>query len=583
MIKFLLGQKLFLLVSFLFASIVFLPHVVTPVFLPKGSSYSPFSLSTQSSQMEFEEMYAYASEAQAFVRERSPFGDVHTFEYRQSRSPSLGELFPSVVYGSLTLVTGSIESAFVIGDFIFPFLISLLLLRFTKMLVKNSYQSIFTTLLIIFFWSLIYYLPYPIQTLEYVFGWPIPDTILVGRAFNPQIPFMLLLLFLNLFFAKRPKLFWAGIAAGIMFYTYVFYWQMCLVFLGIWIVVLMCKRKQLSDILPVVKVLFIALLIALPYLVNSYLFAESVLATDFLLRTTLPLDGVIPGFFWRYLGILTLFALLLRKEKANAGIVICLLVSCLAAVAISSLLLQRDLENFHYIRRWFFPFSIVLLVQVANTFVTKPKIKAILASNNKPVLVTIFAVLLFVATLNQLRLAYALKDDKTISHSRDELYRWINKNTGTNDVVGSLDVVESLAVTSYTGRFIYLPPGDRTIVSTRENIERAFYLGRLSGVSEGQILAMLNNQDNNFPGNERFSSHVLGFRLTNYPKNLIKAISSEKCRPEAKIDYILVTPKIKDFVKVSGTVAYRNSDYLVYNISNEKSNNIRRCPILQHR
>lgn len=577
MINFLLRKKLVILVSLVIAFVVGLPHLATPLFLNDARSYSPFSLTTKSSQTEFEEMYAYGSEVQAILRGQFPLNDVHTYEYRNHASPSFGETLPSVLYAVLAVATGSIEKSFIIGDFIFPFLISFLLIEFLKKQTKNAALSILIAIGVIFFWDLIYYLPNVTRTISYLINL---SPVNIGRTFNPQLPFLLLVLLLNfLFSCRKPKVFLSGITYGALFYSYIFYWETCTIFLVAWGGYCFLSNKKIAAALPIIKIILIGLVIAAPYLINSLHFSTSKLAEDFILRTTLPITSVIPDFFWRYFIFALSFILIPRKRNQLDWIIFVLMLSSVLMPPISNLLVGRDLETFHYIRRWFYPFSVIavfLLLSAAVKIIKLPPLY-----NVKVVLFSISALLLCLVTVNQLNFSYTVKNDHQVSTDRRNIYQWIQNHTLPSSVFGSPEILEELALNSYTGRYIYLPPGDRTLVPTKQNIYRAIHLNKLVGMSSEVTAEVLKDQKKNFKGNERYSSHVLGFQLNTYPKKKIDTLAKDNCVPKARLDFVLISPQFpKNMLDVPYPVAYRSGDFVIYNVSNENTNHISYCSSL---
>lgn len=158
-------------------------------------------------------------------------GDFNVAEYRDTRIYVLPFLSP-LVMGNIARAVGSIERAFIVGDFLFPPIIFLLFYALLFLLSRHRLLSLFGAALFIFIPQFLTAFP-PVtpylQALMLTFAAK-GSSLYFSRVEDPQVtmPLYLAAIILVLLIFKGRKEKWViaagGIAYGLLFYSYFYYW-----------------------------------------------------------------------------------------------------------------------------------------------------------------------------------------------------------------------------------------------------------------------------------------------------------------------------------------------------------------------
>lgn len=205
-------------------------------------------------------------------------GDFNVAEYKNTRIYVLPFLSP-LIMGNIARLTGSIERAFIIGDFLFPPIIFLLFYALMFLLAGRRLLALTGATLFIFIPQLLLAVPPAIPYLQATVLTLIAkgSSLYFSRVEDPQltIPLYLaaLIFFLLIFKGRKEK--WitaaAGICYGLLFYSYFYYWMYVSMALAI-------GAALAWRLLPAVRARLIGamalgLLISVPHWINASLIA----------------------------------------------------------------------------------------------------------------------------------------------------------------------------------------------------------------------------------------------------------------------------------------------------------------------
>src|SRR3989344_2159974 len=166
-------------------------------------------------------------------------GDFNLYEYKDAPYYLLPFLSP-LIMGMLGRITGSIENAFIAGDFIFPAIIFLI---FYLLIFEFTRNKIISSLGAVFF----IFLP------KFLIGFP------------PFIKYLQAYLITLIFNQNRKRTaILAGIAYGAIFYSYLYYWIYFSIGLGFFAFILLTQKKY-SEFKNAFYIGLTGVLISLPH------------------------------------------------------------------------------------------------------------------------------------------------------------------------------------------------------------------------------------------------------------------------------------------------------------------------------
>src|SRR5579872_3915353 len=219
-------RKLILTFLIIIVSLIYgLPNLL--LYNRYGSNFTPFTLN--GSPIARDETFAYAPEVNFILKNKSLLKEIYVEEYKNSPTPFMGESAPAAVLAILAFVTGSLEKAFVISDFVFPPIIFTLFFIIAKKFIKNYYFSLSAAFVSTISRDFIAVIPYPAEIIKYLTVQENQNYLLyLNRATNPQVSLLFFLAPLLAVFAlvKNPNnlknILALGIFFGLIFYSYVF-------------------------------------------------------------------------------------------------------------------------------------------------------------------------------------------------------------------------------------------------------------------------------------------------------------------------------------------------------------------------
>ncbi|MCR4324835.1 MAG: hypothetical protein NUV69_04080 [Candidatus Curtissbacteria bacterium] len=436
--------------------VVSLPHILGSI--DNKGAYQPFSVNSAVSYSK-EEAYTYAAQVQHLVKGYL-IGDPYIWEYRNGLSPYLGELGSIVPVSILSILLSSVPKGFMASDFVFPFTLFLLISKNLKNLGFNLSFTLFaaSAVLVIPFLSVL--IP-KITSYGTVLTGIENGPLLFTRTPHPQISdvYLFCAIFTSIWFlkSKNPKrVIILPIILGLSLYSSV-YVASTIILASLIIAPFAAKNLDKKQI---TKILIIGAIVSLPLLLNFYLTRE-ILSKEFILRFSQEKNFLFPIQI-RYL----LIAFLLYKFRPRDPIykVLFIYVVC-AAVLIDfhQIILGRDLQGDHWITRVIAPLATLSLLLITYTFFKK--------ANYRLWTLATLSILIFGFYVQnnwyQNNKSYLTQDTRTAS-----LIMQIN-TMGNNYVVGTLNTSLGDEIRATTGIWTYLSPGDRSYISTAEQIQRA--------------------------------------------------------------------------------------------------------------
>ena len=546
-------MKITLPLLIILVSIIYgLPHIILGAKL--GINYDPLVISVNS-PVARDKTFAYAPQTSYVTKGDFFVKDVYVSEYSAYPTPFLGESFPSIIMALLSTVTNSVDKAFVVADFIFPPIIFFLLFYIAKMFIKNNFFALSVAALTAVARDFISVIPNPWATLDYFFHVNNQNYhLFLSRNFHPQVTFIFFLLafiFLIKVVAYPDKKIFViifGITFGLLSYSYIFYWTYFLFFYCLVFLYFMFKRN-----LKILTVLFLSgsifLLISSYYFINLYRFYNLPIAADFILKSSLegqPFEWTI----FRYLFLSLLFAYIFKKRGDKYAVFFLIMISAVFIAFSSRIILGQDLETLHYLRRAAMPFATIGFFIIVFFFIEENKRIVTLISSTILIISLIFALRVQIISTNKISQYHVRNIDQEI------VFDWLEKNTPTDSVIGSLNTDFNSILPIYSHNKVYFPPTDRTITPTQEGVTRFAILSNLLGIQVTDQQKMLENKSlvtylfvyqAYLPGGRGLSVNSLRNKQA---KEKVKELSStwQQAINNFKLDYLVITPKELNFI-----------------------------------
>lgn len=544
-------NKIILTIFILLVCVIYsLPHIIMSAEL--GKNYTPFSLSSNS-PIASDETYGYAGFANYIYGGHTLLKDAYVYEYRNFPTPLIADNIPAIAYAILAIVSGSIEKAYIVSDFIFPAILFLMIYLFVKMFVKSNYFALATAFITVISRDLISVIPYPVATYRYLTFADYQDTFLhLSRSPHPQFSLIVLFatfwLFIRLVSKPSRNPIIPGIFFGLLFYTYMFYFSYFSLFFVLLFVFFALKKEKL-----ICKKLFkagiIAAAVAAYYFWNVLNFYRTDLAFDFAQKLSRPQFAISPTLL-RYALIGFLLLLTLKKKGNRIYVFSLFLLTGVVVIPLIRLISQRDFDTFHYVRFILMPFSTIAFLIVAYHLLKTRKIIVNLIS------ALVIAIGLFLGFKTQIYASLKVVQYHRINTEQKQVFDWLNTNSQKDDVVASLNDDFNRFTSVYTRNWVYFPFTSRTIMPTSESAYRFIVLSNLLGISKDEQKASVDS----------YLGYIFRFRSYDDANNLDKNSQSKKWLVEEidmlstqnawqsivdnyKLDYIVVTPDELKIIK----------------------------------
>lgn len=571
-----------------------LPHILIPKII-SPQKYDPLQfIDGKGSSITMEEVYTYVPEVREVLEGKFWVTDTQVAEYNGRSTPFAGETGLAWIMAGLAEITGSIENAFILADFLFPAVIFLLVYTVVWLFTKDQVVSAACGAVLVIWPELLVLFPYPGALMSSVKSVLDPrDFLFISRNFHPQLSLPAYLgAFLLILLAIKKHKFWlsvvAGIAVGFLFYTYIFNWTAFGLGLGLFFVLMIVlKRSNLESSRLDLNRLFwrllivalVAGLVAVPYFLQVWNFRHSGLTPDFFAKLSLPKRGFFDLVARQWVFVIVFLVLHKvspygRKVRPLQTLLfLCFWIAPLLLPDLMQNVLGRDLEGKHWVRRIGYPFGIMGLSIAMTQILNKKWIKLIC-------LPLILLVLVY-GLVSQAKMSYKTSDAYSQIPEKQELYDWINQNTAPGTVIASLDWETVVNIPAKTHGFNFSPIGMRTIAPTEETIDRFLWAAALYGASEEYVEQAFSTRGDGttralyFKFAEDNEAFFIPSELTQDIKQRYREIVSQKQNSPLhpfKLNYILIGPEERQLFKLSIDKinleqVFSNKNYLIYSAS----------------
>lgn len=567
-----------------------LPNIVIPVFL-KDKQYTPLPIADHV----IDETYIYAPKTREVLMGNLFSYDALSFKTRKFPSPFVGETLPANLMALLAKITGSLANGFIMADFLFPAITFFIMYRLIKELTNNYYLSILGALVAIISYDFIAYVPYPIKMLKYFFSDNTNSKFLYySRAFHPQISVLILILseYLTIIALKTKKIkdiIIAGLCSGLLFYTYFFCWTFFYFGLILFLFWLLLRKKK-QDAKTILIIVFVGILIGSYYLINLLIFKYSFASSDFFEKLSLAQLSFYPTTF-RYL-ILVLFLLIFRKKlKDKIYFIIFLIISGSLLPHLSEIILGRDIEGYHWVRRALMPTAnilfIVFILNVLSLISNAKIVNKFKIFIKYPKIIFILLIILYGFT-KQYFTARNLYKIHTIEPNQVELFNYINSSLTDKSLIGSISLSEQFILPVYTSSLPFIPKASITLMTTDEILDRWLLINRVFNMSEENLKNFLTDSwDNSFKRVSNYDRGVPGyifyFKTDGENRNELSEVNIKRIlkkyqetRPEnitkTEVNYLLEGPLEREFEQINLKeynflkIVFQNEKYTLYQV-----------------
>lgn len=452
-----ISRYLALFVAATIAITTFSPHLYG--YLKFHTQYTPFSL-YEKNQYQRDELYAYAAQVQQVLKGNF-IGDTYIWENRNSSSPFFSEFISVLPIVFLSLLLGSVKTAFAVSDLIFPATLFFIIYLF----LKSEYPRIFSILaaasvvLLPFFSTLI---PFIFKG-GYLWTGTTQDPLLITRTPHPQIS--LIFLFLALFAAagaisvdKNKKLRKLAVIAGVSLYSSVFV-SSTVIFALVLLAPLLIKSAQRRELMLAIMIF---IFVASPWIYNFLSYQQLLKETDFFLRASNPMEILFPRQL-RY--VFFAFILYFFTKSSVSKAIIAFTVSAGAFMDFHQILLGRSIDADHWISRILAPVTTLTVLLLFDTLIKKSKRFAAITS-------VILVLVISTGIFSQFRWINNNKDLLVPDFAKAELFKKINTVTKKDDVIAATTLDLNQFIPGATGRYIYIGPPERPLMDSSEHQKR---------------------------------------------------------------------------------------------------------------
>ena len=563
-----------------FVCLMLLSAVHVYRFVKLGSNYTTLIISTETgSNTGLEETYAYAPFVNR-IKFGQPTNDPYLWEYRSQKSPFISELLPAVVLGWIAKATGVPFSLAVVK--IFGPIFLLFLLRQIGILGGiNRLVSITAAAAAVFTPMLFSLVPYP-AALNYITG---ATELEFQRLFHPLLPMIMVSLYIVCAHKalirkyRWSMILFAGVLLGALFYTYFFAWTLVWVGMGI-ITIANLNKSQRHNLRRLMGIMFIGLIIGIPYFINAWQFSNSITGQDFLEKSLLPIKEIHAWKMIRYLLLLILVVMIDRDwiKQLTKKLLVALMLSAIILPDLSQILFKVNLESDHWIVRFLYPLSTFVAVLSIGPWLNRrfPAVAAV----SMWVLIAIAGIRLTAVFSHQIKQPVDLFQ---LGSERQQLFAFMKQNLKPGSIIGSLSFTEEVYLAAYTSFYPFIPRWERTIALKAEPMNRLIFLAQQLAVAESYFddvmpvpLTPINYQD--LPRfDQKALAVVFGIEyLFDRPpyyrhQDLLRQVKDkfrQSIPQPGKLDYVLISPTDRQFVnwepKDNCQPLFNNSTYQLY-------------------
>lgn len=476
------------LVTALVSLIFGLPHILISLKLDsEGKDYTPlvanYELWNGASTLTNEESMGYAPRVREVLDGHWMVSDAHALEYKGSvyYMPYLLELF----LGVATFFTGSLQTTFILADFLFPPMIFLAIFLFLYEVTGDKCLSFFGGVSTILASPVVgYAIRFDFRDAIRFLTLNIVELLAFSRLVNPQLSFVLLmsaLFLLYLGLARRNAAYsvGGGVFTGLCFYAYFYYWSFILAGMGVFIV-LSLMRGEKQELKLSLASMVTAAVVSIPYWLNYVRFNSSPYAKEILLRTGVEYGRTVTVLTVPYLVFIVMYYLMFKGKNTSFYFLLSFLLGGLACRNIQ-VLTGFTVQSEHWSQRVFDPW-----IMISSAALLADLKRNRLGASGRKLLsyaCTCLAVLLLVFGFS---LQKKFSDEKHGYYFMDEdvmdSFRWLNENTRVDSVVLT-DYETASMVPTYTHNNIFTPFSPHTLAPTEDLLDRMIIAYKVFNVS----------------------------------------------------------------------------------------------------
>lgn len=489
------------------ALICTLPHVLIPLLKPGDLPSMPI-LRKAISPITEDEVLEGGRINKVFHGEVIPL-EGYLYEHRFTPQPR--EWMPHFILGVITLLTGSLERTFLLGDLVLAPLLCFVIYQFVFYLTRVRAASILIAISVLFFQNLMGPLEYfPSRGLNEwrgivaffsSFSQPIP--FLFTRLPHPELSYTffwvaLIFLFRMLDRVGKRTIWLAGISGGFLFYIYPYYWQTLYIGLGFLGLYFLAKREW-NQVGKIFFVCLIALGVSLPFWYQMFQAFQLPYSEEFWLRHNLKEGRYLFKFLTlKYVFVLGLGLLMAGASNRRTVYLACFLLAGILCLN-QQLITGRTIQPDHWTSRILNPWSILFLGYGLTTLVTKGKRRGTSDRGSdsenaaelclpprirKAVRLAIFTILIWAAWI---QVSYSLASNLSHPLLREmephlRAFGWLEANARDTDVVMTCNPEIMELMNAYTHTYQYLVNTSLSAVSFAEAEDRILTAYKILGV-----------------------------------------------------------------------------------------------------
>lgn len=415
-------------------------------------------------------------------------GDLNLAEYQGS--PAHLPMLTPLVLGGFGHLVGSMKTAAIVSDFLFPPVVFLLFYAFMWQLTDRRGVSLVAASVFIFAFDVPFWL-WAQASKPPIVSFPF------SRIDFPKITYLFylpaaILTYLALRYSRPMVVGLAGVFAGLLFYTDLYD---CVTFFTglLGLAVFAAVRRDRRGARTVAAIIAVGAVVSIPYWVNLHALSQLPGYDDLVARVGVERSHGVRLYTWNYylrvvLAAAAAFWMWGSRDPVRA--------SYLAAFPLA-LLITLNLQVLtgftpqpdHWIRPivpFMYPTIVMVAILVGETWMRRIPQRAMVAAASVLV-VCLFSIeaVYVVRTARRNAPNHAIPDDRVAS------YRWLETRVPRNAVIAALSPATNLDIQLFTGHKLFLPFGLNTVAPTEEIWHRLGYLSRLYGVSASRVRSWL--------------------------------------------------------------------------------------------
>lgn len=457
-----------------------------------GNVYYPVTVASSRDEI------LYAARARAVMAGQWKAGDIAIAGNEES--PALLPLLNPIIMGGLGKVLGSLERAFMVSDFLFPPLIFIGLYALAFELTgKKKFALLFAVLFMFvpkFFTTLP---PFTPGLLKKSLSSFLPDPsngLYFARYEYPKVTFVFFVsawyfLVRALRRGGKRNVFFAGVGAGLLFYTYLFDWVYFFGGMGV-MLALFAWGKHREYARRLLAVMGIGMLIGSLYWVNFFALRALPHFDDIAARIGVELGRNLRWeTVWKSYARIALFVPLMwimvkRKRTLSALVVIAFLLTYFFVVNIQLVIgFNPHPDHWHRVQ--------YLTIALAAGMLIERAVRAQWRSKARVAGVALGIYVMGMASFQQVLFSKISAWRYAVDAAYAKSYEWIEEHVPQTAVIGSVSSLTNVELPIYVHRNVFLPNGFHTTISNREIWIRFMLLSKVFNVSSADFAGQMDD------------------------------------------------------------------------------------------